>query len=419
MGGAYDGRRIAYPRRRMAGSTQREGHFAAGDGLRALTALLILVFHGYIGVALLLSRDGTGHDFGLLGDVLVRLNASVYVFLVLSGYLVGGPFVRAWLRGGGYPRFLPYLGRRARRIVPAFSVVVPLLALWHGTSGASTSDVLVILAFGQVFLPLEKGYLLQQGWTLDVEVMFYLALPLVFLPLARLKPPADPRTRLRLLLGALAVLFVLGILWRRGPRPGLDDAGMRHVGTFIWAFVPGLLLAALEPTLKPRLAGTRAARAIAIVLGVVAVLSVVVLGVFELQDGQLASLLAYTGCGGGLVGGALVWQWATGRAPTGLDTRVARALGRWSYGLYLVQIGVGLEVLQHVPDGLGPLGVLAYVVALMAAGSIALAALLWWLVEQPILTRRRPVLGRPSVHPVEIPTGLPVSAAPVPSPAAK
>jgi len=395
----------------------REGYFVAGDGLRGLAALMVLGFHGFVGVAVFVPA-GQNVDWGAIGDLFVRLNAGLYVFFVISGYLVGGPWVRAWLRGSAFPRPRSYLARRARRIVPAFWVVTAGLLLWFGASGASAGDVLVLLAFGQVFLEGPVAAVLPHGWTLDVEVMFYLALPVVAGMVVRVGGvPAEAATRRRALLALLGLLFVGGLLLRRGPAEGLEQPGARTIATFVWAFVPGLLLAAWEPAARARLAGSREGRALALALGALGLVSVAALAAFGLDDGRLSTLLAYAGCGGGLVGGALVWQWTTGRAPAGFDTRVAHALGRWSYGIYLVHVGVGRELVTRVPAGLGPGGALAFVLGGMLVVSVALAALLWWLVEEPAITGRRPRLPgeRPPAAAVETPTGpAAVSASPEP-----
>jgi peptidoglycan/LPS O-acetylase OafA/YrhL len=55
------------------------------------------------------------------------------------------------MRGGGYPSVRRYLGRRARRLIPAFWLVITVTLLWFGSYGADTRDVLVVLAFAQVF----------------------------------------------------------------------------------------------------------------------------------------------------------------------------------------------------------------------------------------------------------------------------
>ncbi len=390
----------------------RDGYLIAGDGLRAVAALAVLAFHAFIGVATRPANRGV--DWGPLGDLLFRLNVGVYVFFALSGYLVGGPWVRAWLAGGGYPRPLAYIGRRARRIVPAFWVITAGLLVWFGPKGAGAGDVLALLAFGQVFREGAIGFVLPQGWTLDVEVMFYLALPVLAWLVVRLGGAlATPERRAQLLLGVLAALFAATLVLRTGPAKGLEAAGSRNLVTFAWAFVPGLALAALEPVARARLQGRREGRALALGLGALGLASVAALPAFGLFDGRLVTLLAYAGCGGGLVGGALAWQWATHAAPRGFDTRWAHALGRWSYGIYLVHVGVAVEVLRHVPGSLGPAASLAWVLAGTLVVSVALAALLWWLVEEPLLTGRRPRLpgSRNRATSIETPTGPPVAEA--------
>lgn len=400
----------------MGGSTRNdEGYLVAGDGLRALAALMVLVFHGYVVVVVLLAPRVRGTDWGALGDVAARLSCGLYVFFVLSGYLVGGPWVRAWLRGGGFPRPWSYLGRRARRIVPAFWVVLAALVLVFGDFGAPPRDVLAAFAFGQVWVEGAAGDLMPQAWTLDVETMFYLAPPVLGAVLVGARGvPRSGRTRLVALLAALGAIFVVGLLTRTGPPAGTEAAGGRNLLTLGWAFVPGLGLAALEAPVRTRVAGRLAGRFAAWGLGLLGVAAVAALALGNLDDGQLGTFVAYAACGGGLVGGALMWQWTTGRAPRGLDTRLAHGLGRWSYGIYLVHVGVGRELARHTPAGLGPWGALAFVLAGMLVGSVVLAATLWWLVEEPALTGRLPRLrpGRPPAGLVETPTGPPVPATP-------
>jgi peptidoglycan/LPS O-acetylase OafA/YrhL len=266
---------------------------------------------------------------------------------------------------------------------------------------------------------------LPQGWTLGVEFMFYLSVPLVAILAARASGTrVDLRRRRRVLLTLLAAAFAVSFAVRIGPPETLERAGARTLLAFACAFVPGLVLAALEPAARVRLPGSREGRWLGLGLGALGLASVAALVLFNLDDGRLPTLLAYTGCGTGLVGGALVWQWTTGGAPRVLTTRVAHALGRWSYGIYLVHIGVGAELVRHVPAGFGPAATLVFVLGGMLVGSVTLASLLWWLVERPAITGRPP--RRPGRRPrsadVRAPTGPPVPAvAPeaVPAPAAK
>jgi len=410
----------------MAGSARdTEGYVIAGDGLRGIAALGIIAFHGFLGVFFLVAERRPGVDWGPVGDVFVRMSVGLYVLLVLSGYLIGGPWVRAWLSGSEFPRPGAYVMRRVRRIMPAFWLVLAVTLLWFGSSGAGTRDVLALFGFGHIFIDGNAEFVLPQGWTLGVEFMFYLSVPLVAMLAVRAgSTRADPLRRRRVLLALLAVAFVVSFVVRVGPPETLERAGARTLAAFAWAFVPGLVLAALEPAARLRLPGTREGRWLGLGLGALGLASVAALVLFDLDDGRVPTLLAYAGCGTGLVGGALVWQWTTGAAPRVLTTRVAHALGRWSYGIYLVHIGVGAELVRRVPAGFGPAATLVFVLGGMLVGSVALASLLWWLVERPAITGRPP--RRPGRRPpsadVRTPTGPSVAAvAPeaIPAPAAK
>ncbi|MDQ3632529.1 MAG: acyltransferase, partial [Actinomycetota bacterium] len=233
----------------MAGSARdTEGYVIAGDGLRGVAALGIIAFHGFLGVFFLVAERQPGVDWGPVGDVFVRLSVGLYVLLTLSGYLIGGPWVRAWLSGRPFPRAGAYVMRRVRRIMPAFWLVLAVTLLWFGSSGAGTRDVLALFAFGHVFIDSNAEFVLPQGWTLAVEFMFYLSVPAVALLAVRAGGrTADPVRRRRALLAVLAAAFVVSFALRVGPPETLERAGARTLATFAWAFVPGLVLAALEP----------------------------------------------------------------------------------------------------------------------------------------------------------------------------
>ena len=107
--------------------------FVAGDPLRALAALMIVVVHA----ALQITFFGGGESalFGSAGqDLLVALAWGVSVFFVLSGYLIARPFVRAIVEGEPLPRVRNYLVNRALRILPAYWVVLTAMLLIYGAA---------------------------------------------------------------------------------------------------------------------------------------------------------------------------------------------------------------------------------------------------------------------------------------------
>src|SRR5205085_1525848 len=70
--------------------------FIAGDPLRAIAALGVVVFHLIFALGLLHfpADPGAAHALARFSE-LPRL--GLYVFFVLSGYLLGRPFVRAFV----------------------------------------------------------------------------------------------------------------------------------------------------------------------------------------------------------------------------------------------------------------------------------------------------------------------------------
>ncbi|MCW3040073.1 MAG: acyltransferase, partial [Solirubrobacterales bacterium] len=104
-----------------------DGYVVLGDALRGIACLIVVLYHASLGAALQLGGGYAGdpvHAFGAYSFVTLRIGSpTVYVFFALSGYLVGGPWVRAWLGDRPTPKLPRYLSRRARRILPAFWLV--------------------------------------------------------------------------------------------------------------------------------------------------------------------------------------------------------------------------------------------------------------------------------------------------------
>jgi len=90
------------------------------DGVRAIAALSVLVFH-----AVGFYARGAGVDAWARPWV-GRLDVGVAVFFLLSGYLLYGLFLRGRIRVGAYAL------RRALRIVPAYWVALTVAALALG-----------------------------------------------------------------------------------------------------------------------------------------------------------------------------------------------------------------------------------------------------------------------------------------------
>lgn len=152
------------------------GHQPALDGVRAVAALSVLVFHIASNAgAIRLSGAGWLFNGGQVG---------VALFFVLSGLLLYRPWARAVLEGRPAPRTGRYLRKRLVRILPAYAALVACFMVTAGRDHLAdvwTWVKLLTLTFvydphrwwDTPLGPREIG----QVWSLAVEVGWYLLLP--------------------------------------------------------------------------------------------------------------------------------------------------------------------------------------------------------------------------------------------------
>jgi len=408
------------------GTTPRE-RFVAGDALRALAALGVVVYHvAYPAAQVTHPEGGATMDgaFGsLFGPVFANLDVGLYLFFVLSGYLIAGPFVRAVIEGEPRPGLRRYSRSRVLRIVPAFWAVAALTFARHGVDGATAGQVAAVLGFGQIYVPSPAANLFGQAWTLDVEMAFYVLVPVVgaLLAFACRRVPVGRHGRALLLLAftAFVAMFTLSL---RASGPGSLDY-QRMVPIALFFFCPGVALAVIEPFAKPWLRA-RPALGRRLALGVAAGAGLAALAALAVERPTLTinsrGALAAATATGLLVAAALVRQWADGGCWRWLSSRPLQWLGVRSYGIYLVHFLVVLEVTAFFRDSKplpmidssmpvlaepgSPWEAVALRLPLVLVLTIALAALSWRFVEQPAMTwKRRARRGGPVVQPAPEP----------------
>jgi len=367
----------------------------------------VLVYHVAIGAAL--AGGATGADaftdaFGVLGRPIEWLNVALYLFFVLSGYLVGGPFVRAWLAGREGPDTASYLRRRAARIAPAFWLVCLYLVIRHGTDGESAGSLVALFAFlpEQVPGPLADAF--PQAWTLHVEATFYVLLAVVGALVlsragARSSAPTTPTDRRRVLTVLLGAVVVLTIPVKQAA--GFDGGLATSILAVGYAFVPGLLLAAYEPEVRAR--ASRAADRTVPLLAASALAGFVLLMAVD-PDGEGARAVFYLAISGAVVVAAFMHE-VRGGVPRWASWRPMHALGRWSYGIYLWHVAVAVEAARLLPDGPSAWEGMAIMLPLTLAGSIALGAASWRFVERPAIdwARRTEKNAAPLPAPLAVP----------------
>jgi peptidoglycan/LPS O-acetylase OafA/YrhL len=374
--------------------------------LRGLAALGVLVLHCAIAVSATRHLAGfagpdeaSGQYRGVAGafsPLVALLRVSIYVFFALSGYLISRPFLAAYTIGTPRPSIRDYAVNRALRIVPAFWMVMVLYLSWDHVWETGGGGLLAALGFAQTF-DTTRAAVLPQAWTLDLEVGFYALIGvLVWLSGNSLGRTARGRRRRMLFVLAIVVVaYAASLFFKHLAGRPIDNS--YDIVQYLFAFLPGVALAAVEPALATRLrqsphGGWWARGALALAA---ALLAAEVYAPAHLHGLHL--LLASLGTGA-LVGAALALQWATGRCWRVLGSRPLRWLGVRSYGIYLIHLGLIGHLLArlggHTPDVTFLL--LAGATALLSA---AIADLLWRFVERPALRlRRAPVGRRPVSH---------------------
>jgi peptidoglycan/LPS O-acetylase OafA/YrhL len=365
--------------------------FIAGDPLRAVAALSVLAYHAAYaalhetqhGVAPELSWGAYG---GVLGRVLENLDAGLFVFFVLSGYLIACPFVQSYLLGRPYPSLGTYSRNRLLRILPAFWFVATVVFVVHGTGGASPLQVTRIYGLVEnldASPPPVWAYLIHT-WTLHAELGFYLLVPLIGIGLARLTPArVGPSARAALVCG-LALLVAAGSLALRGVLPPTAH-DTQLLQTNLFAFMPGVLLAAIEPAAQGRLAkDRRVGRRVLALLGVaLCVLAALLLTERHpgRPEGVIAGLFSAV-----LVAMPLVLQWTESRCWGVLDNAPMRWVGERSYSIYLWHSPLILAIAPYGVGGIRPQ--FASILLMGVAGTLAAASLSYRFVELPFLRQR-------------------------------
>jgi peptidoglycan/LPS O-acetylase OafA/YrhL len=374
--------------------------FAAGDALRAIAAIFVLIFH--VAIETLIWKHSPGFDFsneapgqykplaGSFATPLMVVRSGIYIFFALSGYLLTRGFLAAYTLGTRRPSISRYFRNRALRIIPAFWVVTTIYMVWQrGWSGSGLGGVLAVYGFVQNYHWTHAALVMPQAWTLDLEIAFYVLIPLAaLLALALAKRVrADPRRRLVVVLAALLVAYVASLYFKYlAGNPTWDTY---NIAEYVFAFIPGVALAAIEPFAAPRLRAVRNGRLWAwgsLLMGAGLIATFVSLPVSEVSL-RLVSITL--GCAA-LLAAPLTLQWATGGCWRMLDNRVAHWLGERSYGIYLIHLTLLLHITPRI--GQGHSVKLTFVLLLLIATAITFAAadLSWRLIERPALRLRLP-----------------------------
>jgi peptidoglycan/LPS O-acetylase OafA/YrhL len=361
------------------------------DGVRAIAALSVLVFHA---VGFWARGSAPGAE---IRPWVGRADAGVTIFFLLSGFLLYRPFVA---RGPG--RLGEYAVRRFLRIVPAYWVALTVAAIVLPLHYVFTAGgVPTFYGFAQVYRGTDvAGQGLGQAWTLCVEVAFYVFLPLWVLLIGRHRGALWPLA----LLYAASVAYQVVVLGLAGDRVAPLDNALIALPGFLDHFALGMGLAVLSLRWEQRGRIPAAARAggawwLAAALLFVAV--ALALWHARLDSYTHTQWLVRHELYGLIALAVMVPAVARSGWPARLlATAPLRHLGEISYGIYLYHLLV-LALLSrwglvHLEEVVHP-----YLLWTICgfAGSVVLAELSWRLVERPLMglgRRRRAPAAQPA-----------------------
>lgn len=145
------------------------------DDLRAVAASLVFACHASLWW---LGSEGRPAEPGLF--YLGRF--GVAIFFVISGLVIYRPFVEA-RRSGRNPNVWAYTVRRVLRIVPAYWIALALLLILlpQQLPLLGSGSPALFAGFGQIYSSRTFYGGLAVAWSLDVELCFYAAAPIIAL----------------------------------------------------------------------------------------------------------------------------------------------------------------------------------------------------------------------------------------------
>ena len=327
-----------------------------------VAALAVLLFH---------ARIYLGVDFGPLNGLVGSMDLAVFAFFSLSGFLVFRPFA------AGDVAVRTHLVKRLVRVFPAYLVAIAA-ALWLTGAAATRGHELEFALILQGLNPSIALQVMPVAWSLHVEVVFYLVLPLVVAATAVLGGQSHRRRA--------AVLVGLGLL-SLGARvavtapDGISEYVVeRYAPMMLWAFLPGMLVA-YGLARSPRVARSLADPSTCL-LGMCLVSVALAVIPDDRAMVELARMFMVA------VGSALMIPWLVALGIPGRLARVVADGGRClSYPIYLWHATVMFVLVAFGIHGWPGLAVALLMVLLLSVGS-------WLFVERPSLRGARAIVSR-------------------------
>ncbi len=321
-----------------------DNRFAALHGLRVLAIVSVVAYHV---TWIFMGEQHIALDPGFFAQE-IAVFFGMDLFFVLSGFLIGSILLHSSQKGAQHLRRF-YL-RRVFRTFPSYYLVLTILAVSFPLTAHQRHHLPLEYVYGTNFLPLERGQCVMfWGWSLGLEEQFYLAVPLLFILLRKLR---DDRARIAvlsaLMMSALVIRLVIFFRHRPWNEGSLYGALYFRTHTRFDPLVAGILLAVVHRRYGKDIARWLEApfhRALLALPALGCLWLLLMPGMFGPDQMQLThvflwgtvtSLMYLSSVPLALYGDGMVCRW--------LSSPIFRRMATVGYGVYLVHI----PVIDHV-----------------------------------------------------------------------
>ncbi|HZP17287.1 MAG TPA: acyltransferase [Terriglobales bacterium] len=186
---SFSGRTSTWLLIRLSRETTSGRFIPEMDGLRFAAILMVVLYHvnGY-----LMAKTGSYEPRGEKSDWLCRAalvgSHGVELFFVISGFILALPFAAHYLAGAAPVNLRKYFLRRLTRLEPPYIITLLLLTaltVWFSGSGGSLGPHFAAsLFYLHNLIYGTQSKVIGVAWSLEIEVQFYLLVPLLTLVFA-------------------------------------------------------------------------------------------------------------------------------------------------------------------------------------------------------------------------------------------
>lgn len=211
------------------------------EGLRFIAVLLVVLSH----ISIYLLQYLNGNDAAIFIDSMAilfeKFGTGISIFFVISGFVLSIPFVEQHLQNKQAVSLRRYYLRRLKRLEPPYIIVLTALFtvtifIYHQNFIEQLKHFAASLFYVHNIIYDRRSTINPVAWTLEIEVQFYVLMPL-FAAIFRVKKNIVRRIIL------LALYFITGLLYTQYQEIFQQLHLDISLVTYLPVFITGILLA--------------------------------------------------------------------------------------------------------------------------------------------------------------------------------